>query len=381
MLDGGRFLKFGSKRHQVKSRIIAIGVVLIAALSFVAIDAAEKIQAFSGVRTAQRLQVFADSFLQTLDPNQRLIALKTFDDASRTDWHFLSKPKRKGLAIKDMNDAQRTAALRLVRAATSEAGYRCVDAIRRLESINGELEGPDRLRPRDPDAYYLTIFGEPSALGSWAISFEGHHLSLNFVCRGGVVVDSTPQFFGSNPATVADDYRGPLPPGTRVLADIEDAGFELIGLMTPAMLKKVVIAPVAPLETRFAGEPQAAVEARRRGVAYRDLNLPQQQTLQRLVGLYTDMADQQIAADRFNQIEFAGWEDVHFAWLGATRPGVGHGYRVRGETFLIEMINNQPDALGNPANHVHCVLRDLTGDFDLPGIRDSVSSNPSDSSK
>jgi hypothetical protein len=26
----------------------------------------------------------------------------------------------------------------------------------------------------------------------------------------------------------------------------------------------------------------------------------------------------------------------------------------------------QPDAAGNPANHVHCVWRDLQGDFHLP---------------
>jgi len=26
----------------------------------------------------------------------------------------------------------------------------------------------------------------------------------------------------------------------------------------------------------------------------------------------------------------------------------------------------QPDAEGNPANHIHCMWRDRTGDFDLP---------------
>jgi hypothetical protein len=33
---------------------------------------------------------------------------------------------------------------------------------------------------------------------------------------------------------------------------------------------------------------------------------------------------------------------------------------------VIEFCNVQPDAEGNPANHIHCVWRDRTGDFDLP---------------
>jgi hypothetical protein len=48
------------------------------------------------------------------------------------------------------------------------------------------------------------------------------------------------------------------------------------------------------------------------------------------------------------------------------KPGVGHGYRVEGPTFSIEFVNVQPDAEGNPANHIHCVWRDRSGDFDLP---------------
>jgi hypothetical protein len=29
-------------------------------------------------------------------------------------------------------------------------------------------------------------------------------------------------------------------------------------------------------------------------------------------------------------------------------------------------VNVQPDAAGNPANHIHALWRDLRGDFDLP---------------
>ncbi|MEL7267030.1 MAG: DUF3500 domain-containing protein, partial [Planctomycetota bacterium] len=61
-----------------------------------------------------------------------------------------------------------------------------------------------------------------------------------------------------------------------------------------------------------------------------------------------------------------GWNDVTFAWAGPTKPNIGHYYRIQGKTFLIEFVNTQPDAAGNPANHIHCYWRDLEGDFDLP---------------
>ena len=68
-----------------------------------------------------RLKTFADSFLRSLDEKQKSVALMPYDTPKRVDWHFIPKKTRKGLVMKDMNTAQRTAALRLVRAALSEA--------------------------------------------------------------------------------------------------------------------------------------------------------------------------------------------------------------------------------------------------------------------
>ena len=66
------------------------------------------------------------------------------------------------------------------------------------------------------------------------------------------------------------------------------------------------------------------------------------------------------------ELDAAGFDKVHFAWAGATEPGVGHYYRVQGPTCLVEFVNTQPDAAGNIANHIHCYWRDIRGDFALP---------------
>jgi len=75
-----------------------------------------------------------------------------------------------------------------------------------------------------------------------------------------------------------------------------------------------------------------------------------------------------VAAERLRLIESGagGWDAVRFAWLGPLEPGIGHAYRIEGPSFVVEFVNVQPDAEGNPANHIHCVWRDRTGDFDLP---------------
>ncbi len=38
-------------------------------------------------------------------------------------------------------------------------------------------------------------------------------------------------------------------------------------------------------------------------------------------------------------------------------------YRLEGPSFVVEFVNVQPAAEGNPANHIHCVWRDKTDDF------------------
>jgi len=246
-----------------------------------------------------------------------------------------------------------------------------IEYIRVLEMNKGsiDLESSDHHYDHeqvpDPNKYYMTIFGTPSDESPWGMSFEGHHLSLNFVCRDGKVVDSTPQFFAANPATIMNEVAGPLGKGTRVLRQEEDLAFQLVNSLSDAQKESAIIAETAPKEIRFAGEPQATV-GEPEGIAQRDLDNGQKKLLTELVYTYVNAVADKVAAQRRELIDHNGWENSHFAWAGATDPGIGHYYRIRGTEFLIEFVNTQPDAAGNPANHIHSVWRDLGGDFDLP---------------
>ena len=314
---------------------------------------------------AVQMKGFADAFLETLDEEQKSVAVVPYDSPKRVDWHFIPKKTRKGLVLREMNSAQRTAALRLVRAALSEAGYDKTSKIMMLEGVLREMEGEGRNWERDPNKYYLTIFGTPSDSGAWGLSFEGHHVSLNFVCRDGRLVDSTPQFFASNPAIIMNEVQGPLGKGTRVLRLEEELAFQLVNSLSDAQRGKAIIAEEAPSEIRFAGEPQPKV-GEPEGIPQGELDREQQALLQELVEVYVSAVAEPVAEVRRALIEKDGWDDVRFAWAGATKPGIGHYYRIRGDGFLIEFVNTQADPAGNPANHIHSVWRDVTGDFDLP---------------
>jgi hypothetical protein len=312
------------------------------------------------------------AWIDALVPEQRARALRPMDDQRRTDWHFIPKFDRKGLSLREMNPAQQRLAMEILRSVVSQSGYEKSAAIMQLDEILRIIEAEKAKNIRDPERYFFTIFGTPVAQGGWALSVEGHHLSLNFVIRDGRIVDSTPQFMGASPAQVKTTFAGLPGTGTRVLRDEEEVAFELVGSLDAVQRAKALIATEPPKEIRAAGAPQPPSEPAV-GIGFAELSAGQRQILRRLIDAYGGSMMADVAAERLALIEAAdggpagrGWDAVRFAWAGSLKPGIGHSYRVEGPTFVIECVNVQPDAEGNPANHIHCVWRDKTGDFDLP---------------
>ena len=311
------------------------------------------------------MTVAAGKFLESLSKEQRAAASMKYDDPARLDWHFIPKDTRKGLQIKEMNDQQRKAAYALLASALSEVGYDKATTVIELEAILRELQKGKQGPLRDPERYYFTIFGEPKIDSKWGLSVEGHHLSLNFVVADGKVVSSTPTFYGANPATVKSSVGVGPKAGTRVLRKEETLAFDLVKALDEQQRKAAVNSQEPPKEIRAAGEPQPPTAAPE-GLAAEKMNEAQRKTLQALLEAYAENMPKPVAQERLAAIREAGLDKVRFAWAGATEPGIGHYYRVQGPTFLIEFINTQPDSAGNPANHIHCVWRDMGGDFAVP---------------
>lgn len=150
----------------------------------------------------------ATMLVKSASAEQQAKLVMPYDTPQRLDWHFIPKDNRKGLEMNAMNDQQRAVTRQLLQGLLSQIGYRKAEQIIHFENLLKEVEkGSGPLR--DPQRYFLTFFGQPGGDAHWGISFEGHHLSLNFVLEGGRVVSSSPQALASNPAIVkADNTTG-----------------------------------------------------------------------------------------------------------------------------------------------------------------------------
>lgn len=308
----------------------------------------------------------ADSWLASLDAEQRAKAMKEYDDPTRLDWHFIPKPVRKGLQIREMTEPQRALAKNLLQSGLSQTGYDKATHIMAVETLLKELEAGKTGTPlRDPERYYFTLFGKPAPTGKWGLSIEGHHLSWNFVVDQNKIISSTPNMFGANPAIMKGPEKSGVKTGTRLLAKEELLAFDLLASFTPEQKAIAVFAKEALSEVRAAGTPQPPAE-KAVGLSAEKMSAPQRETLKALIEVYIGSLADDLAKERLAEVEKAGIQNVYFGWAGAEQPGIGHYYRVQGTTFVIEFVNTQPDAAGNPANHIHCTWRDLRGDFAIP---------------
>jgi len=96
---------------------------------------------------------------------------------------------------------------------------------------------------RDPGAYFLSVFGEPSTSATWGFRIEGHHLSLNLTLVDGVRPVEAPAFLGASPSRVASGLLA----DTRVLGPRgRISGFTLLGSLDDAQRKAAVFQATAP---------------------------------------------------------------------------------------------------------------------------------------
>jgi hypothetical protein len=349
----------------MKPSAILVGAALCIAGLFAAIASLAYTQLQGKTPSGAAMTKTAAAFVSTLDAEQKGKTVLAFDTPQRFAWHFIPLETRKGLRIREMNDKQRDAAHALLKTSLSELGYTKATKIMELEEVLAQLEKDTEHKRRDPEKYYFTLFGEPKPDGRWGLSVEGHHLSFNYVVDKGQVVASTPQFMATNPSIVQQDYSDRIKKGERVLAKEELLAFDLVNMLDDNQKKTAIIGEKAPADIRGPAEPQAP-QTKPEGISVKVLNDGQKETLRKLIGEYLAAMPADVASVRNEEIEEASFDNLYFCWMGATKPGIGHYYRVQGPTMLIEFVNVQPDAAGNPASHIHCVWRDPRGDFGVP---------------
>jgi hypothetical protein len=305
----------------------------------------------------------AGALLDSLSPEQRSRTHFPFATTERLNWHFIPRPRR-GLALRDMTEAQRQLARALLETGLGPQGTRKVEDIIALELVLRELGGNPGVR--DPELYFVSVFGDPAAHHPWGWRFEGHHLSLNFTVVDGAPVAWAPAFLGANPAEVRRGSRV----GLRALAAEEDLARALVKSLDGEQRARAVVASRAPRDI-VTGNALEIEPLKPAGISINDLRPDQADGLVRLVDEYLSRMADDLAASRRARIEASDLSRISFAWAGSLDAGKPHYYRVQGPTFLIEYDNTQ-----NNANHIHSVWRDFDGDFGRDLLREHYRDAP-----
>jgi hypothetical protein len=330
--------------------LIALALFTTAAVAHVAVD---------------EMADAATKFLGSLKPEQATKASFKLKDDERQNWHFIPKA-RNGLPIKEMTEDQRKLAMKLLRSGLSDHGYGKATNIMSLETILRELEGPNSRMTRDPELYYISVFGKPDAKGTWGWRVEGHHLSVNYTIVKGEYVAGTPSFFGTNPAEVKSGPRQ----GLRALGDEEDRARELIKALSPEQREQAIFEKVALRDIVTMAEKRVK-PLDQKGISAAKLGADQKQKLLALVKAYVERNRPELAKEDLRKINEAGIDKLYFAWAGGIEKGEGHYYRVQGPTFLLEYDNTQ-----NNNNHIHAVYRDFENDFGEDLLRKHYQETP-----
>jgi len=260
----------------------------------------------------------------------------------------VSDVPRPGLRLGEMNEAQREAALGLLRVLLSDRGYR-----RTLDIMGSDQALADSGTPYASGraAYTLAIFGEPSAAKLWMVQFGGHHLALNVTMFGehGVLA---PVLTGALPASYTEDGSK-----KRALAQENDKAFAVLADLDEGQRNQAIIDhPVSEL-VLGPGHDGETIEPV--GVKASTFSPKQLAMLFDLISEWAGILNEVHAAPRLAEIN-AELDDTYFAWSGPTshepdRNGASY-FRIQGPRLIIEFSPQQPG--GDLTMHVHTIYRD-----------------------
>lgn len=302
----------------------------------------------------------AEAFLATLNTEQRdAVSFDWTDTAQKQRWSNLPSGSfdRAGLMWGDLDRAQQSSWLALMRASLSSEGYDRVLAVWRADDAFVAAGGN---RGNYGTQYFsVALIGTPSNDGPWMWQFGGHHLAVNATMAGGRV-SVTPGFLGSRPTS----YRDADGRTVRPLGDVEDAARDLVNSLDAAQRQAAVLGS-APIDLRLgAGQDGRTIVPE--GLPVGQMTPEQQATALRLVGYYTGLVNDADAAARLDEIR-AGLGETYFAWYGPTSAGDPFYFCLIGPTIVIEYAPQGSGLSGlvgrSSSDHVHSVYRDPTNEY------------------
>ncbi len=315
----------------------------------------------SGVST-EPVRKAADALLAALTREQRDKTMFPIDDVEWRKWMNQNFYVRQGVSFLEMTDAQREAAIGLLRASLSAKGLKQTRDIMRLNHTLGELNNNDFERYGEW-RYYITMMGKPSAKEPWGWQLDGHHAIVNYFVLGDQVV-MTPFFAGSEPVIASSGkYKG-----TVVLQDEQNNGLKMIHALTEGQRKKAILEFSKTGNNNLTEAFKDNVVLDYAGVRVSEFAPAQRKQMLDLIARYVDNMDDGHARVKMEEVN-RHLDDTWFAWIGGTDPDSVFYYRIHSPVILIEFDHQRPANLRHLASdpnapnhqHIHVVVRTPNG--------------------
>ncbi len=331
----------------------------------------------TGISTSAMVDA-AHAYLQSLDGTQRAVAILPVDsDQWRTWCNVHIYMWRHGVLLEDLDAGRRAAALSLVRASLSARGFDDVRDLMRCNEFLAEItNSPDEYGEW---AYFLTIFGTPSADEPWGWQLDGHHINLHCFVLGDQVA-LTPAFLGAEPCHIKSGAFA----GLRVFEAEAQNGLAMVRSLSNDQAKQAILyssihhGDVPPdRDVPIDGQMQAGAFQDNRRLSYEGLRADamsdgQRRLLRDLVETYIGRIRDGHATLTMNDI-VDHLDETHFTWMGGTDDVSPFYYKVQSPVVLIEFDHEPGVVFANEEptrHHVHTIVRTPNGnDYGIDLLR------------
>jgi hypothetical protein len=297
------------------------------------------------------------TFLASLDAETKSKVTYDFsDNQSRQTWSNFPAQQvpRKGVALSDLDDTAKSAAMALVKTMLSAQGYSQVEAIQEADDWLKEnsASGTDSFGS-DVD-YYIAIYGAPSTTDPFMVQFGGHHLARNYTYKG-TTASITPDFTGTEPKTftVANTDVEPLKEKAGTLFSVFDSLTD--GQDAEAKLSETINDILMGPGVDSGKFPTSA------GVKVSELSDAQQKLVVAAIAAWVNDASSAVAASLMKTYE-SQLDKTTIAYDNSTTVDGENTYlRIDGPRVWIELVNTR--SRSTPNVHYHGVYRDKADDY------------------
>ena len=325
---------------------------------------AKGVRSITGTQDVAAVVAAANTFIATLSSAQVTTLEQTYNATNVIKWSNLpcGSNCRLGLQFTNLTQAQVTAALAVVQAATGTVANDGYDETQQIRAADDNL-GTQR-SGYSAGIYFIAFLGTPSTTGTWMLQFGGHHLATNVTFSNGQVTGATPKFEGVEPLsfTAPADAAFGITAGTYApMANEASTMTAMIAGLTTAhkatakltqTFSDVVLGPGS--DGKF---PTTRV-----GVKYSDLTSAEQALVLAAMKPWVQDADDATAASLLATYT-TQLADTYISYSGTGLFTTNADYaRIDGPNVWIEFVA-QTGVVYNTQTHFHSIWRDRARDY------------------